>query len=88
MRLNALLYPPIHRFVCSGASYLLGVKCQKNKLTSLNISGAYGLIQLNCSDNQSISLDVSKNLALKKLSCSGNKFDCDAIKRRYGLKNT
>jgi len=32
-------------------------------------------------------LDVSKNLALKKLSCFGNKFDCDAIIRRYGLRD-
>ena len=86
MRLNALLYPPIHRFVCSGASYLLGVKCQKNKLTSLNISGAYALISLNCSDNQLTSLDISKNIALRKFSCFGNKFDCDALKRKYGIK--
>jgi len=31
-------------------------------------------------------LDISKNTALTKyFDCDGNKFNCDALKRKYGL---
>ena len=61
--------------------------------TNLNISNLKGieafsaLTYLSCCSNQLTSLDVSKNTALTDLDCGGNKFDCEALKRKYGLKN-
>ena len=45
------------------------------------------LTYLTCEENQLTSLDVSKNNALTELGCYDNKFDCDALKRKYGIKN-
>jgi len=58
---------------------------------SMNISNLKGieaftaLTYLDCVDNQLTSLDVSQNTALTYLYCGGNKFDCDALKSKYGL---
>ena len=60
--------------------------CSENQLTSLDVSKNTALTELYCGGNQLTSLDVSKNIALRKLSCFGNKFDCDALKRKYGIK--
>ena len=59
--------------------------CGDNQLTSLDVSKNTALTYLNCSYNQLTSLDVSKNTALTVLDCDGNKFDCDALKSKYGL---
>ena len=59
--------------------------CGGNQLTSLDVSKNTALSGLGCFDNQLTSLDVSKNTALEILDCGGNKFDCDALKRKYGL---
>ena len=61
--------------------------CWDNKLTSLDVSKNTALTYLGCDDNQLTSLDVSKNTALTYLKCHDNKFDCDALKRKYGLEN-
>ena len=64
-----------------GISNLTGIKyftaltnlnCNKNKLTSLDVSDCTALTYLDCSDNQLTSLDVSKNTELGWLNCSEN----------------
>ena len=62
------------------------LSCEGNKLTSLDVSKNTALTHLSCGDNQLTSLDVSKNTALTSLDCDGNKFDCEALKRKYGLE--
>ena len=57
----------------------------KHQLTSLDVSKNSALTDLSCWENQLTSLDVSKNTALTWLSCVGNKFDCDALKSKYGI---
>ena len=64
---------------------LTELSCSGNKLTRLDISKNTALTSLVCLENQLTSLDVSKNTALTELSCSGNKFDCDALKSKYGI---
>ena len=51
---------------------LTHLRCQKNQLTSLDVSKNTALEELDCGDNQLASLDVSKNLALKELYCGDN----------------
>ena len=46
--------------------------CQKNQLTSLDVSKNTALEELDCGDNQLTSLDVSANTALKELYCGDN----------------
>jgi Leucine-rich repeat (LRR) protein len=53
--------------------------------TNLDVSNNTALTYLYCSRNQLTNLDVSKNTALKYLECGGSKFDCDALKAKYGL---
>ena len=64
---------------------LNGLQCHSNQLTSLDVSKNTALTYLSCGGNQLTSLDVSKNTALTDLSCGGNKFDCDALKKKYGI---
>ncbi len=64
---------------------LTNLSCYSNKLTSLDVSKNTDLLNLSCHWNKLTSLDVSKNNALTYLSCSGNSFDCDALKRKYGI---
>ena len=47
--------------------------CEKNKLTSLDLSNNSALIKLYCRNNQLTSLNVTHNLALTHLYCSSNK---------------
>ena len=51
---------------------LTHLRCQKNQLTSLDVSKNTALEELDCGDNQLTSLDVSKNTALKELYCNNN----------------
>jgi Leucine-rich repeat (LRR) protein len=64
---------------------LTGLNCGYNQLTSLDVSKNTALTYLYCSGNQLTSLDASKNTALTSLYCGDNKFDCDALKRKYGI---
>ena len=51
---------------------LTHLRCQKNQLTSLDVSKNTALEELDCGDNQLTSLDVSANTALKELYCGDN----------------
>ena len=51
---------------------LTHLRCQKNQLTSLDLSKNTALEVLDCGDNQLTSLDVSANTALKELYCNNN----------------
>ena len=53
--------------------------------TNLDVSNNTALTDLECNNNQLTSLDVSQNTALTYLYCDGNKFDCYALKAKYGL---
>ena len=64
---------------------LSNLVCYGNQLTSLDLSKNTALAALSCGKNQLTSLDVSKNTALFILYCDGNKFDCDALKSKYGI---
>jgi hypothetical protein len=64
---------------------LINLSCYSNKLTSLDVSKNNDLFDLSCYYNKLTSLDVSKNTALTYLRCFGNSFDCDALKRKYGI---
>ena len=59
--------------------------CGTNQLTSLNVSKNTALTTLRCSSNQLTSLDLSKNTSLTDLICAFNEFDCEALKRKYGI---
>ena len=48
------------------------LKCDDNKLTSLDVSGCTSLTNLDCRYNQLTSLDLSKNTALTTLNCYYN----------------
>ena len=61
------------------------LSCWENQLTSLDVSKNTALTNLGCDGNQLTSLDVSKNTALTYLYCDGNKFDCAALKSKYGI---
>ena len=66
---------------------LTGLNCDNNQLKSLDVSKNTVLTYLGCYENQLTSLDVSKNSALTYLYCGGNKFDCTALKSKYGITN-
>ena len=59
--------------------------CGTNQLTSLNVSKNTALTTLRCFSNQLTSLDLSKNTSLTDLICAFNEFDCEALKRKYGI---
>ena len=69
----------------SGCTALTYLEFRSNQLTNLDLSQNTALTDLDCDDNQLTNLDVSKNTDLYKLVCGGNKFDCDALKAKYGL---
>ena len=62
------------------------IYCRNMNISNLKgIEAFISLTGLDCNGNQLTSLDVSKNSALTILDCGDNKFDCDALKRKYGL---
>ena len=62
------------------------IACSYLDISNLKgIEAFTALTNLYCSGNQLTSLDVSKNTALTELNCDGNKFDCDALKSKYGI---
>ena len=64
---------------------LTSLSCGGNQIKSLDVSKNTALTDLYCRQSNLTSLDVSKNTALTSLDCDGNKFDCEALKRKYGL---
>jgi len=64
---------------------LTSLKCYDNRLISLDVSKNIALTSLVCYGNQLTRLDVSKNTALTELHCGENKFDCTALKSKYGI---
>ena len=55
-----------------GFTNLIGLVCNDNLLSTLDISNNLSLVFLFCQFNQLTSLDVSNNLALDNLTCSFN----------------
>ena len=51
---------------------LTSLRCERNQLTSLDVSQNTALTELRCDYNQLTSLDVSQNAALTELWCWGN----------------
>ena len=78
-------YNQLRSLDVSGASALTDLICMNNKLTSLDVSKNIALTDLYCGKNQLTSLDLSKNTALTFLYCDNNKFDCTALKSKYGI---
>jgi len=59
----------------SGIEYftaLTDLKCNSNKLTTLDLSKNTSLIYLDCGDNKLTTLNLSKNTALTSLECDSN----------------
>ena len=52
---------------------LTELRCENNRLTSLDVSKNLLLEGLDCHDNQITALDISTNKALTDLKCNGNK---------------
>ena len=48
------------------------LSCERNLLTTLDVSNNTALTGLYCNDNQLISLDIRTNTALVELNCDGN----------------
>ncbi|MFG6329903.1 MAG: Ig-like domain-containing protein [Lachnospiraceae bacterium] len=65
---------------------LKGLRCNSNKLTSLDVSKNAVLESLSCSSNNLTSLDISKNTALISLSCSSNKLASLDISKNTALE--
>ena len=49
-----------------------GLRCERNQLTSLNVSGSTALRELRCANNQLTSLNASGCTALRELRCENN----------------
>ena len=66
---------------------LTHLRCQKNQLTSLDVSKNTALEELDCGDNQLTSLDVSANTALKELYCGDNPLTALDVSANTALKD-
>ena len=60
--------------------------CDRNKLTTLDISKNTALERLNCCNNQLTVLDVSKNTALILMDCHGNQLKTLDVSKNTTLK--
>ena len=60
--------------------------CDRNKLTTLDISKNTALERLNCCYNQLTALDVSKNTALILMDCHGNQLKTLDVSKNATLK--
>jgi Leucine-rich repeat (LRR) protein len=77
---------------------LTSLSCGDNQLTSLDVS-SNRFTYLDCSNNQLTTLKLQQKINIFRvvdklhcinldiLHCSGNKFDCEALKRKYGIRN-
>jgi len=64
---------------------LTTLRCNSNKLTSLDVSKNTALKSLSCNSNSLTSLDVSKNTALTNLSFSNNKISTIDVSNALSL---
>ncbi len=85
------LLAPINRDISSlqGIEYfpnLENLYCEKNKLTSLDVSMLTKLELLSCYQNQLTTLDVSKNPALRELQCYKNQLTTLDVSQNPALK--
>ena len=64
---------------------LVDLRCNFNKLTSLELKNNTALVELRCEGNQLTSLDVSNNTALTKLSCQSNQLTSLDLKNNTAL---
>ena len=64
---------------------LTELSCQRNQLTSLDVSQNNALINLSCDGNQLTSLDVSQNTALTYLSCGNNQLTSLDVSKNTAL---
>ena len=72
--------------VSEASAFTDTINCSEMSISNLTgIEAFTALTNLWCYENQLTSLDVSKNTALTFLTCDGNKFDCAALKSKYGL---
>ncbi|WAC40263.1 T9SS type A sorting domain-containing protein [Pedobacter sp. SL55] len=59
--------------------------CNRNKLTSIDISKNTAIINLICDNNQLSALDISKNTALKALNCTRNQLSTLDVSQNTAL---
>lgn len=74
----------------SGIEYfvnLISLDCQKNQLTSLDVSNLTKLIVLTCNENQLTSLDVSSLTNLSNLYCQYNQLTTLDVSQNTALSN-
>ena len=62
------------------------LQCEKNQLTSLNLSGLSNLVRLSCGNNQLTSLNLSGLTSLTKLVCYANKLTSLNLDGTTGLE--
>ena len=65
---------------------LTELQCNRNQLTSLDVSKSTKLKILQCHNNQLTSIDVSKNTALTKLYCNTNQLTLLDVSQNTKLK--
>ncbi len=73
-----------------GIEYFTALKvlyCNKNKLTSLDVSKNTALEELHCCENELTALDVSQNTALKVLDCWANQLTALDLSHNTALEN-
>lgn len=66
---------------------LTSLSCDKNQLTSLNLSGLPNLLKLSCGNNQLTSLNLSGLTSLTSLTCYGNKLTSLNLDGTTGLES-
>lgn len=67
-----------------GKVYLL--KCNNNKIKSIDLSGNTYLSNFSCEENEIESLDLSKNAELFRISCSKNKIKTIKVDHLQSLR--
>ena len=66
---------------------LIGLRCESNQLTSLDVSQNTVLTGLECRDNQLTSLDVSQNTAFIGIDCQNNQITSLNLSNMLLLEN-
>ena len=61
------------------------LRCEYNRLTTLDVSRNTALTELHCHDNQLTALDVSKNTALTYLGCTHNQLTALDVSQNTAL---
>ena len=65
---------------------IIGLYCNNNNLTNLDVSQNIALKTLNCSNNQLAHLDISKNTTLQILECNNNQLKNLDIRQNIALQ--